>query len=607
MNGESASGSENELDLTVGRSASSRIGPQVLGKSGDAALGDLPGDELELKKAAPADVAGKPKGHLCGARLRRFCHFSVKLVGTCGLMLILLMATLGWPAGLVYNENIRSHVMSIMFLIGLLIVALEDVIGINKSAIMLLLAATMWTMLAVGFDPTESEAGAHQLHHELNRGLRDVGSVILFLLPAMGVVESIDHFDGFQIVTVAMKAAMAGRKERLMPIICILTFFLSSVIDNLTSTIVALKILRRVVPHEDDFRRELGGLAVIAANAGGAWSPIGDVTTTMLWIQGKITAPRTVTGLFFPSLVSGLLPLLGVCWAKRRRIETGKEIIIPDPRGGLPNYARSPPSSPSNRRSPPRRTNLQTPSNLEGDEDLETPASELEAAPLRSEFGVDLPDDAITSTKVLALSIGIFVILLVPILKMWTGLPPYLGMLLALGIMWLLSDLLQFDQSPGNEKGHDLAPRGVIAALYNVDLTGLLFFTGVLLSVGALDSAGVLHEYATMLVNRTGHSPVALCTLLGISSAVVDNVPLVEASIDMFEDVGPDDRLWQLLALAAGTGGSILSVGSIAGVTLMSMEGVAFLWYCRRISLWAFVGFILGVLAYQAQHAITGD
>lgn len=239
------------------------------------------------------------------------------------------------------------------------------------------------------------------------------------------------------------------------------------------------------------------------------------------------------------------------------------------------------------------------------DEDMEEQPCKLEEEPLRPELGDDL-DEEITSTKILALAVGVFVILLVPVLKMWTGLPPYLGMLLALGLMWLISDLLHFGAMPTDEKGHASTQQGVIAALYKIDLTGLLFFTGVLLSVGALDSAGVLHAYATMLVDHLGQSPVALCTLLGISSAVVDNVPLVEASIDMFKDVGTDDQLWQLVALAAGTGGSILSVGSIAGVTLMSMEGVGFLWYWKRISPWAFLGFIFGIATYQAQHTITG-
>merc|ERR1711988_622948 len=216
-------------------------------------------------------------------------------------------------------------------------------------------------------------------------------------------------------------------------------------------------------------------------------------------------------------------------------------------------------------------------------------------------MGDDQHNEGITKTKVLSLVVGVLAILLVPFLKIWTGLPPYLGMLLALGIMWLVSDLLHFESPSADGKEDDLAPTGVMAALYKVDLSGLLFFTGILLSVGALDSAGVLHTYATMMVDSVGHSPVGLSVLLGVSSSVVDNVPLVEASIDMFADVPTDDRLWQLVALAAGTGGSLLSVGSIAGVTLMSMEKVGFLWYCKRISLWALLGFFFGIATYELQ------
>lgn len=361
---------------------------------------------------------------------------------------------------------------------------------------------------------------------------------------------------------------MNGKQERLTAIVCILTFLLSSVIDNLTATIVALKILRHVAGDDDERCRYLGGLVVIAANAGGAWSPIGDVTTTMLWIQGKITARKTVLGLFIPSVVSGLFPLLGIYCASCRKSS----------RSALPD----------------------------ADEGMELQGPELEQEPLRPDLEEGAVDEEVTSVKVLSLAIGVFVILLVPVLKIWAGLPPYLGMLLALGLMWLISDLLHFDTQGKDEADHGMARRGVVAALYKVDLSGLLFFTGVLLSVGALDSAGVLAAYATMLVNSLGQSPVALCTFLGVSSAVVDNVPLVEASIDMFKDVATDDRLWQLVALAAGTGGSMLSVGSIAGVTLMSMEGVGFLWYCKRITPWAFVGFIFGIATYELQSTLTG-
>ncbi|CAE8647369.1 unnamed protein product, partial [Polarella glacialis] len=359
------------------------------------------------------------------------------------------------------------NVMSALFAVGLFFTAVEDVVGINKSSIMLVMAAVMWTFLAVGYHPNTSKAGANELHEELNRGLQDVGAVILFLLPAMGVVESIDHFDGFAVVTMAIRRAMRNKKERLMPIMCIFTFFLSSVIDNLTATIVAVKILRNVVgkAEDEEFRKTCGGLVVIAANAGGAFSPIGDVTTTMLWIQMKITAPSTVRWLFLPSFVAGVLPLLGFMWQLRESPEspekkTHRLAVTQDERG------RS--------------------SSTDGDK-----GKEKDSSPEEDDEGLHerFPDDhvQVTKMKVLALVIGIICILIVPALKIGTGLPPYLGMLLGLGLMWLFTDMLPFEalsqQHP--EDQHDGPPRGgVVAALKKVDLTGLLFFTGVLLAVG---------------------------------------------------------------------------------------------------------------------------
>ncbi|CAE7741257.1 NHD1 [Symbiodinium pilosum] len=356
---------------------------------------------------------------------------------------------------------VRVQVMSVLFAAGLFIVAVEDVVGINKSAMMMVLAAVMWTFLAVGYHPNNSKAGYMQLHEELNRGLEEVGSVLLFLLPAMGVVESIDHFDGFALANMAIRRAIEGRKDRLMPIICILTFFLSSVIDNLTSTIVAVKILRRLASEDEEYRRLCGGLAVIAANAGGAWSPIGDVTTTMLWIQEKITATNTVLWLFFPSFAAGVLPLWGLrCQARR---------LIAEP-------------SPAEHRIKDRKKG---------------PGWEQE--PLK-EAGLeeDAPDH-ITRQKVVALTFGVLCILMVPGLKMGCGLPPYLGMLLALGLMWLLTDVLHFQGHLENGaaspvEDHGPPQLGVVSALRKVDLTGLLFFTGVLLAIGALNAAGVLKE-----------------------------------------------------------------------------------------------------------------
>lgn len=356
-----------------------------------------------------------------------------------------------------------------------------------------------------------------------------------------------------------------------MPIICILTFFLSSVIDNLTSTIVAVKILRRLVSEDEEYRRLCGGLAVIAANAGGAWSPIGDVTTTMLWIQEKITATNTVLWLFFPSFAAGVLPLWGLrCQARRLLARPGPaEHRIKDRKKG-PGW---------------------------------------EQEPLKEE-GLDEDDtEQITRQKVIALIFGVLCILMVPGLKIGCGLPPYLGMLLALGLMWLLTDVMHFRghlmNGDAEEDDHGGPPQyGVVSALRKVDLTGLLFFTGVLLAIGALNAAGVLKEYAEMINDLCKHSAVRLSILLGLSSAVVDNVPLVEASIDMFRETNTDDPLWQLVALAAGTGGSVLSIGSIAGVTLMSMEHVGFIWYFRKVGIWAALGFFSGIGVYQLERLI---
>eukprot|EP00913_Durusdinium_trenchii_P013239 g12426.t2 len=331
----------------------------------------------------------------------------------------------------------------------------------------------------------------------------------------MCLVESIDHMKGFAVVTRFIVRCTREKPGRLMPIVCVLAFFLSSVIDNLTATIVCIKILQRVVPHNQercalfdqvisnksqDWRHSCGGLVVVAANAGGAWSPIGDVTTTMLWVQQKISTAGIV--------------------AKRC-----------------------------------------------------APKHEGEAPPIN-------PPVASRNSKIV-LSVGILCILMVPVVKMVTGLPPYLGMMMALGVFWLVSE---------------------IGDLANVDLSSLLFFTGVLMGVSALESAEVLANYSEFMRRVTKGSDMLLAVLIGVSSAVVDNVPLVQASIEMFDD-NMDSPLWQLLS--AGTGGSMLAVGSVAGVTLMGLEKVGFLWYMKRISPWAALGFILGLVTYQLQRMIA--
>mmetsp|Transcript_83949 Transcript_83949/g.166644 ORF Transcript_83949/g.166644 Transcript_83949/m.166644 type:complete len:626 (-) Transcript_83949:76-1953(-) len=516
------------------------------------------------------------------------CRITIRAVSICYVTAILLISVLRTPNWMIEDEGVRSRVLSTLFAGGLFLVATEDVIGINKSAVTLILAATMWTYLAVSFRPLKSAQGADVLHHELDKGLQDVGSVILFLLPAMGVVESIDHFHGFALVTLCIRKVMAGHKERLMPIICIITFFLSSVIDNLTATIVALKLLRHIVARDDGFRQSCGGCVVLAANAGGAWSPIGDVTTTMLWIHGKITTGKTVSWLFLPSLVVAVLPLLGIYW------QTSKA-IPPTPQATQAGGGRS-------------FSQLQEDSVQDSTEKVEA-GKFAEQEPLRF-AREDETHEEVTVMRTLVFTVGVLLIMMVPALKISTALPPYLGMLLALGLLWLIADFLDLEASEGNGGNstheHGASAVGIVAALHKVDLTGLLFFAGILLAVEALNSAKVLATYAKYIKSICGNNDLAVASLLGVSSAVVDNVPLVEASMGMFNERTTNDPMWQLIALAAGTGGSMLSVGSIAGVTFMSIENIGFAWYCRHISGWASVGFIGGIIVYQLQRAIFG-
>lgn len=275
--------------------------------------------------------------------------------------------------------------------------------------------------------------------------------------------------------------------------------------------------------------------------------------------------------LFLPSFVAGMLPVIGM-------------------------YLQSSQRAPKQRR---KGSSTQKPS--EGGGSFASPQHH-EDEPLRPDDDMDsLFDGERTFKTGIVLGLGICCILTVPALKMLTGLPPYLGMLFALGVMWLCADTFAW----GDPKANNGHASGVIAALHKVDLSGLLFFTGVLLSVGCLNSAGVLHSYAGLMVETVGHNAALLSSLLGLSSAVVDNVPLVEAVIDMFGDTPKDDELWQLTALAAGTGGSILSIGSVAGVTFMSVEGISFIWYVQRVSFWALLGFAAGIGTYVLQDMLT--
>eukprot|EP00929_Paragymnodinium_shiwhaense_P101821 TRINITY_DN65007_c0_g1_i1.p1 TRINITY_DN65007_c0_g1~~TRINITY_DN65007_c0_g1_i1.p1 ORF type:complete len:609 (+),score=125.96 TRINITY_DN65007_c0_g1_i1:91-1917(+) len=557
--------------------------------------------------AARKGTAGALNGNspVCSGRcLRHWVCVGIKSFGALGLAIAMGMAFIDWR---VVEDSfvLRTRLLTSIFVGSLLFVALEDVLEANKSAVTLLSAGVMWTILAVSDHPDESVQGAEKLNHQTQAGLEEVGKILLFLLPAMGVCESVDHFNGFIPVAVLIRWLMAGSKERLKPIICLLTFTLCIVVDSMSATIVSLKIVRRLVPDDEYCRRQCGALVVLGANAC-VWSPIGEVTTAMLWIAGRITPPKIAAWLILPSVTSLLVPLGGICLMSLRRQE---QLRLAREFG---HRQAKPGTAPQSRKGNASAAS----SDAEAfDEELANERPELEEINLISDGISDAGtvDERITRGNVTALCLGIGSILSVPVLKMHTGLPPYFGMLFALGLMWAVTDALGLEPAgvaEGDASAKSAAPHGgpsgVMAALHKVDIAGLLFFAGVLQSVAALDSANILRSYAEKLRNSFGASPVAISTLLGLSSALVDNVPLVEAAIDMFEGVPVDDPLWQLVALCAGNGGSLLSTGGIAGVTFMSMEGVSFLWYMRNVSLWALTGFFSGIAVYQLQRLIVG-
>jgi Na+/H+ antiporter NhaD/arsenite permease-like protein len=353
----------------------------------------------------------------------------------------------------------------------------------------------------------------------------------------MTVVELIDAHDGFRLLTDRITTTSA---RTLLWLVSLIAFFLSAVLDNLTTSIVMMSLLRKLI-RDDEQRRFYAGIVIIAANAGGAWSPLGDVTTTMLWIGGQITAANITKELFLPSLVSLLVPLLFLTFKLRGSLEK-----------------------------PPR------------------PAPDENTVPV-SAFESNL-----------MLGLGVLVLLFVPVFKTLTHLPPYMGMLLALGIMWVASEILH-----SGKDDEDKEPLTAAYALTRIDTPSILFFLGILVAIGALEATGLLRTLATTLDQRIGDQDL-IVVLIGVASAIIDNVPLVAATMGMYplDQFPTDHKLWEFLAYCAGTGGSLLVIGSAAGVAVMGMERLDFLWYLRRISLLALLGYLAGVLAYLGLFAL---
>ena len=419
----------------------------------------------------------------------------------------------------------------VLFVIAYAAIALEHPIKVNKSASALIAAGVLWTIYAL------AASDPHVLNEELGHSLMGTAQIVFFLMGAMTIVEVVDAHNGFEVITERIRTS---KLTSLMWLVAFVTFFLSAVLDNLTTTIVMISLLRKLLANHDD-RLFFAGIIVIAANSGGAWSPIGDVTTTMLWIGGQLTAGAIVTSVIVPALVSMLLPLAFTAYALRGRLVVGRSVI-------------------------------------DVDHGLHTTAFE----------------------RNLMFFLGIGILVAVPAFKTVTHLPPFMGVLFGLGILWLVGDLLH--RRKNDEDKHRFT---LVHALTRIDMGSLVFFVGILLSVATLEHTHVLASLAEWLNETVGRLDV-IVLIIGIASAIVDNVPLVAASMGMYSltTYPPDHFLWQFLAYCAGTGGSILIIGSAAGVAAMGLEKIHFFWYVRKISALALAGYFAGAGAYLLQHQL---
>lgn len=418
----------------------------------------------------------------------------------------------------------------IIFVVGYLLIAVEHNIDINKTATALITGVLCWTVYVFYED-------AHVVQHQLLEHLGEISSILFFLMGAMTIVELIDAHDGFELINSRIGTR---NRRKLLWIVALLTFFLSAILDNLTTTIVMVTLVIKLVKNMK-MRMIFVGMIVLAANSGGAWSPIGDITTTMLWIGGQISATTIVGKLIFPSLVSLLVPLTIATFM------------------------------------------------IKGD---------LEAMEINR-----TQEDTIRAThseQKLVFFAGVGALVGVPVFKTVTHLPPFMGMLLGLGLLWLLTEIIHHGKEQKQKQ-----KLSVIRALEHMDVPSVLFFLGILLAVGVLQNTGQLASMAGWLT-QTFKQEELILSIIGILSAIVDNVPLVAATMGMYSlEVYPmDHSFWILLAFCAGTGGSLLIIGSAAGVAAMGLEKIPFGWYLKNITWLAMAGYLAGICAFLLQESI---
>jgi Na+/H+ antiporter NhaD and related arsenite permeases len=417
--------------------------------------------------------------------------------------------------------------MIVIFIIGYLAIALEHPIKINKAASALLLALILWILFGFsGFISTE------EVLKELEHHFSSISQLLFFLMGAMTIVELISRHNGFKVVTDAIRTT---NKRTLLWIIGFVTFFLSSVLDNMTTAIVITTLLGKLLDDKND-KMIFAGIVIIAANAGGAWTPIGDVTTTMLWIGGQITTLNIMKELFIPSMMCLIVPLLYQSFFIRGTF-----------------------------------------------------------SPLKGEKGKNPTEPA----SKLMFYLGISALMFVPIFKAITHLPPYMGMLLGVGVLWFVTDWM-------HHAHEDRTHLRITHVLTRIDVPSILFFLGILLAVGALETSGILQNFAVWMDQRIGNKDI-IVTIIGLLSAIMDNIPLTAATMGMYDltTYPADHKIWKMLAYSVGTGGSCLIIGSAAGVVTMGIAKLDFIWYMKKISFTALLGYFAGILAYLAIYPLT--
>ncbi|MBI4847152.1 MAG: sodium:proton antiporter NhaD [Nitrospirae bacterium] len=419
---------------------------------------------------------------------------------------------------------------AVIFVLCYAIIALEYPLKINKSATALIAAGLMWTLYSFA-----SPLGVHAVTGQLTEKLAETAAIVFFLIGAMTIVEVTDAHGGFEVITSRIKAT---KMTSLLWIIGFITFFLSAILDNMTTTIVMAALMKRLLKDNKE-RIFFAGIIVIAANAGGAWSPMGDVTTTMLWIGGQITTGKIMQGVFIASVINMMVPLIIASFMLKG------SVVSPEKDG--------------------------------------------HASVATSQF-----------EKNLMFFMGMGCLIFVPVFKAVTHLPPYLGILLALGVLWLVGELLH-----RNKPEEDFESLTLAKALRRIDMASVVFFIGILLAVASLSANGMLPALAQWLDVKLGNQSL-IVIVIGLVSAIVDNIPLVAASMGMYPlaQFPTDSFIWEFLAYCAGTGGSILIIGSAAGVAAMGLEKIEFFWYARRIGPLALIGYLSGATAYLIQYRL---